>query len=151
MSESACMNSMTRYCQTDSSDLFFVLLRNTLWEDRKQIPAELSEAECLRLFAMAGKQAVAGLVFNALTDNNVKMPSQKVFEAIGLLEQIKQQNIKVSQGVCRLNELFTKTNVAYVVVKGQAVASYYPEQLLRQSGVIDYYCNNDNFESSCVA
>ena len=27
MSESACMNSMTRYCQTDSSDLFFVLLR----------------------------------------------------------------------------------------------------------------------------
>lgn len=78
------------------------------------------------------------------------MPQEYVFDSVALLEQIKQENRKVNNGVKELHLVMTKACVPYEIVKGQAVASYYPKPFLRQSGDIDFYCKN-HFGSGVLA
>lgn len=130
---------------------FFTLLREALWRKNESLPNELSEEECITLFALAEKQAVFGLIIDSLMRNNVKMPQMKVFEAIGTLEQLKNANRHVNEGVSDLHQLMKRYGVNYAVIKGQAVATCYPEPLLRQSGDIDYYSNSGYYDRSMQA
>lgn len=131
--------------------LFLSLLREALWHNSGSIPSELTEEESKRLFALADKQAVLGLIIDSLMRNNVKMPQMKVFEAIGTLEQIKNTNRLVNNGVVDLHRLLEKYGVNYAVIKGQAVATCYSDPLLRQSGDIDYYSNSGYYNRSLQA
>ena len=129
--------------------LFFSILRDSLWrEGEMTLPQKLSEKEAREVSALAEKQTVSGLVIDALFRHEVKMPQMMIYEAIGQHGQIKQQSRAANKGVVELNNLFASSGVDYVVVKGQVVASYYPDALLRQSGDIDYYCDNANFEKA---
>ena len=78
------------------TELLLSLLRDALWHSGKEFPSELSENESQRLLALANKQAVTGLVADTLIRNDVRMPKQCVFEAIGSLEKIKQQSRTVN-------------------------------------------------------
>ena len=127
---------------------FFCLLQDALWRNGEDLSKEYPTETITRLFALAEQQAVSGLLIDALIRHDVKMPQQWVLEAIGLLEQIKQQSRLVNHGVCELHHLLSREGINYVVVKGQAVASYYPEPLIRQSGDIDYYCSLANYTKS---
>lgn len=131
-----------------NNSLLFTILREALWRIDEHVPIELSENETERLFALADVQAVSGLVADALIRNDVRMPQQWVFETVGLLEQIKQQNSIINEGAVKLHRLMSEAGIGYAIVKGQVVASYYPDPLLRQSGDIDYYCNAKNFPLS---
>ncbi len=128
--------------------IFLALLRNALWNSEEEIPHELSEKDAKLLFSLASQQAISGLILDSLIRNNVKIPQHRVFEAIGLVEQIKHNSKKINTGVLQLHQLMKDTNCQYVIVKGQPVATYYPNALLRQSGDIDYYCDAKNFEKS---
>ena len=128
--------------------LFFALLRDALWHGEEDLPKELSSETVAVLFSIAEKQTVSGLLVDALTRNNIKMHVDWVLDALGLLEQIKKQSIAVNKGVRDLHLLLSASGVNYIVVKGQAVASYYPNPLLRQSGDIDYYCSKEYFPQS---
>lgn len=135
---------------TERTRILFSLLRDALWLNEEILPHELTEQDAAEVFALAKKQAVAGLVLDALIRHDVKMTKQRVFEAIGFVEQIKQQSRRVDDGVKKLHHVFTDNGIKYVVVKGQPVASLYPDPLLRQSGDIDYYCDEKNFPLSQV-
>lgn len=126
----------------------FALLREGLWRGDEDLPGAFSTKATARLFILAKQQAVAGIIFESLIRNNIKISKKSVFEAVALVGQIKKQNIVVNYGVCDLYDVFSSSDVKYVVVKGQTAASYYPDQLLRQSGDIDYFCDNYNFPLS---
>lgn len=130
---------------------FITLLREALWRKNESLPNELSEKEYITLYALAEKQAVLGLIIDSLIRNDVKIPQMRVFEAIGTLEQIKNANRHVNEGVADLHQLMKKYGVNYAVIKGQVVATCYPEPLLRQSGDIDYYSNPGYYEYSMQA
>ena len=130
------------------TSLLFSLLRFALWHSKNEFPLELSEEESLRMLTSASKQAVTGLMADALIQNDVQMPQRCVFEIIGTLEQIKNQNKIVNQGVIELHNLMEEAGINYSVMKGQAVAVYYPETLYRQAGDIDYYCAPKDFDRS---
>lgn len=125
----------------------FLLLRDALWRAHEPLPASLSEEEVLALFEIAEKQAVSGLVIEALTRNNIGLPQDKVFEAVGLQEQIKAQSWHVNQGVIALHKTLSSENINYAIVKGQIVASYYPSSLLRQPGDIDFYLSPEKYKA----
>ncbi len=125
--------------------LFFSLLRDALWRTGKSFPLELSLYETEKLFLLAEKQAVSGLVVDALIRHDVKMPQEWVFEAVGLVEQIKQQNKIINNGIVNFIELMSRCDINYLIVKGQVVASYYVNPLLRQSGDVDFYCDSRSF------
>lgn len=130
----------------------FKLLRDALWRDdiygSESLPCELSEAEATELVDLAKKQAVLGLAIDALFRNNVKMPRKNVVRCVNLLDLVKQQVIKLNHGVIELHQLFSQEGVDYSIVKGQVVAAYYPDALLRHPGDIDYYCDSINFEKA---
>lgn len=130
----------------------FKLLRDALWRDdiygSESLPCELSEAEATELVDLAKKQAVLGLAIDALFRNNVKMPRKNVVRCVNLLDLVKQQVIKLNHGVIELHQLFSQEGVDYSIVKGQVVAAYYPDALLRHPGDIDYYCDSKNFEKA---
>lgn len=128
--------------------IFLALLRNALWNSEEKFPQELSEKDAKMLFSLASQQTVSGLILDSLIRNNVKIPQHRVFEAIGLVEQIKHNSKRINNGVLQLHQLMMGSNSHYVIVKGQAVATYYPDALLRQSGDVDYYCDAINFPKS---
>ena len=125
-------------------DFLFVLLRNELWQEGL-IDVTLSEDEKDRLFADAKKQAVIGLVANALIRNNIAIGRDWVFKALTLTKQIEATNERINGELVRFANFMFKNNVDYRVVKGQTVATQYPNPLLRCSGDIDFYCDAKNF------
>lgn len=135
----------------NKDSLFFLLLRDALWRRNEPLPSELSEKEIEPLLSLTKKQAVSGLISDSLIRNDVKLPQMRVFELVGLQECIKQNSRQINNGAKELHMLFERYHVKYVIVKGQVVASYYPNPLLRQSGDVDFYCDSQYFDNSLVA
>ena len=134
------------------TELFFALLRDALWHDEingvEFLPHELLKAESAEVLNLARKQAVFGLVVDALFRNDVRISENHMLKCIRLLKIIKQQVKMINHGVIELHHLFSQEGIDYSVVKGQVIAAYYPDALLRYPGDIDYYCSSINFEKA---
>ena len=131
------------------TSILFALLRHALWQSKEEIPHELSGEESKRFLSEAKKQAVLGLVIDSLIKQEVvRLPHKRVIEVTLALEKIKRGNYRVNEGVVKLHMLLEEYGVNYAVMKGQVVASYYPNSMIRQFGDIDYYCCPVDFEQS---
>ena len=131
-----------------NKQLFFALLRDALWRQEECIPAGVSEEDTEKLFQDATEQTVKALVIDALVRHEVKVPRPLVLRMIGLQNQVEQNNHQLNDRLKDFVMLMETNDVDYRVVKGQTVAAFYPNALLRQCGDIDYYCNAENFEKS---
>lgn len=100
----------------------------------------LSASEFHEVLKQAEEQAVFGIVFDAIKGIKVNGVDRiAICEAVGLSEQIKQQNRLINQRVEMLTGILSHWNCKTCVLKGQGVAQLYPEPLLRQSGDIDIW------------
>lgn len=117
-------------------ELLLLVLRNALWGGA--IYEDILEDELNKILIFAEKHAISGLIIDALIKNDVRMERQTLFEAIGYLEQIKQENRLMNREVAEFARLMTDSRTEYVVVKGQTLAALYPEPLVRMSGDIDF-------------
>mgnify|MGYP003534971778 FL=1 len=120
--------------------ILYALLRNELWQEGR-IDVTLSDEEREGLFADAKKQAVIGLVANALIRNKAAIGRDGAFKALTLTKQIEASNERINRELWKFTEFMNKNRVDFRVVKGQTVAALYPNPLLRCSGDIDFYCN----------
>jgi len=118
-----------------TKNVLFTFLRNALWRNEDWLPGELSEEETSRLILTAEEQTVSGLVVDAIIRNDIKIPQEWVFEAVGIDTQTKQANKQLNDELKEFVKLSLKD---YVVVKGQTIAAIYPEPLTRMSGDIDF-------------
>ncbi len=121
---------------TEIEQKLFALLRQALWGT--PFEGEITPKEAGELIALAEKQAISGIIIDALIKKNVRMEQMALFEAIGYLEQIKQENQRKNREVAKFARLMDDTGTEYVVVKGQTIAVHYPEPLVRMSGDIDF-------------
>lgn len=124
--------------------ILFALLRNELWQENS-VEVTLSEEDKKRLFEAAKKQAVIGLVANALIRNNAAIGREWAFKALTLTKQIEASNERINGELVKFANFMHTNKVEYRVVKGQTVATLYPNPLLRCSGDIDFYCDANNF------
>lgn len=118
-----------------TKNLLFTFLRNALWRNEDWLPGELSEEETSHLILTAEEQTVSGLVVDAIIRNDIKIPQEWVFEAVGIDTQTKQTNKLLNDELKEFAKLPLKD---YVVVKGQTIAAIYSEPLVRMSGDIDF-------------
>lgn len=122
----------------DISKLLFRLLRSALWGDT---PVDsITANQFLQVMTLADEQTVAGLVFDALKDKQIdelKDP-MPIYEAVGLTEQIKQQNAEINKELSWFIDKCQEVGFDCLVVKGQALTALYPSPDLRQSGDIDF-------------
>ena len=121
-----------------NEQLFFTLLRNALWNITEDIPKKIAHRTSSAILRLAEEQTVSGLIIDALIRNDIRMEQQTVFEAYGMIEQIKEANKEVNKELLSFAELMEAKGVDYAVFKGQTVATLYPDPLLRMPGDIDF-------------
>lgn len=130
------MTSMMRYY------LLIDILRAALFGQ----PAKLQRnGNLVAVLAEAEKQAVTPMVFQTLAEAGVKLPSEVVFQQVGIQQQVAQRNAFINEQVISLTQLFHKYNVDYAIAKGQVAASYYSVPKFRQSGDVDFFCDETNY------
>lgn len=133
----------------NTNELFYELIRVAIGtqESLSQLP---SEAEWEELFDMAVKQSLVGVCFVGLqrlgadSDDGfakIGMTEELYFTWMGMAAQINMKNDVINQQCVELQKRLEADGLRSSILKGQAVAMLYGEELrgFRQSGDIDIY------------
>ena len=124
-------------------DLFIELIQVALGV-RTSLSEVPTEKEWLDTFQVAEKQALIGLVFSAVEKLNEKdktiMPPMPLFyEWMGIVLNTESQNKRLNEAAGHLTRILKNGGLRSCVLKGQGVASLYPQPLRRQPGDIDLW------------
>lgn len=122
-------------------ELFFELIQVALGQ-KESLSKVPSTGEWHELFALAQKQAVAGIAVDALErlqTLGVKPPTELLLQWIGLEQLIEQQNRIVNQRCQEITDLFASNGFRTCILKGQGNGRMYPNALRRTSGDIDIW------------
>ena len=124
----------------------FALLRSGLAErplTETEYPAvaALNAGDWGFLAQLAREQSVEGVVYRALTHlpETVQVPGDVVFSLMARAEGIKLRNRKKDAVSARLMAHFRADGLSPLIMKGSAVAAFYPVPTLRESGDLDFY------------
>lgn len=94
------------------------------------------------IYAIATKQAVAGLVFWAVRNlpKEQQPPRREVFLPwLSDIESVCARNEKLNATCQRVQERFREVGFRTCILKGQGVAALYPDPLLRMPGDLDVW------------
>ncbi len=112
-------------------------------------PAPLSSSptdkEWEELFDMSKKQAIVGVLFSGIE----KLPEEQcpckriLLEWYLLTTKIEDRNRQLNSTAVKVAQRFLKDGMRSCVLKGQGIATLYPQPLRRQSGDIDLWVEGD--------
>ena len=135
---------------TDINNLFFELIQVAIGT-RICLSHTPSADEWGELYAMAKKQSLVGVCFagvqrlatstDSATEQRQEPPEMLYLTWMGMAAKIQQRNEVVNKQCVELQAKLSADGLRSSILKGQAIASMYPEHLrgLRQSGDIDIY------------
>ena len=112
------------------------LLREALWDIEFQ--GDVDSQEVNLLLDKAKEQAVVGLVADVLIRKFQHLDRPVFVRAFSLQSKVKKNNLKADRALNCYVDLMEKTQIRYLVVKGQTIASLYRNPELRTSGDIDF-------------
>ena len=92
-----------------------------------------------RLYTFSVQQAIAGVMFEAISKSGVKIPREVLLPWFALSEQIKKRNRLLNQRCVELTELLRKDGFESCILKGQGNALTYPAPYSRTPGDIDVF------------
>jgi hypothetical protein len=120
--------------------IFFDFLRFCIGS-AKEIPGSLKEADWKKLYAIAKKQALLGVLFHGIRQLPKQLaPEQKLLmQWMVMAEQIRKQNIRLFQDSVKVCQNFENEGFANCILKGQGNALLYPDPYMRTPGDIDIY------------
>ena len=121
--------------------IFFELIRVAIGR-QEGLSRTLSAEEWQSLYSMTEKQALLGVCFavvKLLESQHQKIPQQLYFQWLAVTAQIQEQNERMNQACVKLQAMLREQGFECCILKGQAVARYYPETIreFRQPGDID--------------
>lgn len=122
-------------------NLFFELLQVALGH-RSSLSRNPSKQEWIELFSVAQEQTVAGVAFEALdilSNKGINPPKAILFEWIGFVELIKNQNRIVNQRCAEVTKRILEAGWKTCILKGQGNARFNINPFSRQSGDIDIW------------
>lgn len=120
--------------------IFFDSLRFCIGSS-KEIPDTLKEADWKKLYAIAQKQALLGVLFYGILRLPKELaPEQKLLmQWMVMAEMIRKQNFKLFQDSVKVCQNFENEGFANCILKGQGNALLYPDPYMRTPGDIDIY------------
>lgn len=131
-------------------DLFFALICAALYgRNLKRFP-NLSDRQWKALTALARKQTVLGLFYQGLSHlpQGYVFPEGFLMQLVAEVGKIETQGKKINQVADDLLKEFKAAGLHPVLMKGPAVAKYYPAPLLRECGDIDLYFPPEEFDKA---
>lgn len=138
-----------------SAAALLVLLRSGLWErdadDLSLFP--LREETWEAVFRLSLRQTVTGVVWQGVCrlPDRLLPPERLLLRWLAEADAIERKNRQTNRLLGFLYERFTQSGLTPVLQKGQAVASYYEQPLLRTCGDIDLCFPAKNAFASAVA
>ena len=130
---------------TESQKFLLTLVRMALWGHQEALPEEKPDWEAA--LTQAKRQTLVGLVAEAIPMLPVHLqpdPGMKT-KFLSYAIQIVQSHSVINQKLADVKKRLDEHKVHSVLLKGQGVASYYPNPQTRQCGDIDIYVGDDNF------
>lgn len=106
-----------------------------------------TDDEWKRAFLFSKEHAVVGVMFTGverLTKEQAP-PKKLLMSWFGFTEHIRRQKSHFDEVMAEFAKLLSEENIQYVVFKGLAVASKYPNPSLRTMGDIDFYVPPNDF------
>jgi hypothetical protein len=125
---------------------FFNIIYGMLWNSDLPL-ISLSKADCLQFMEVSEEQTVQGLVCDALLKNRC-LEEDDIYEVIGLQIQIEQQNQLVNHELVKFARELESLGITYIIVKGQILATHYPNPLTRMPGDVDIYLPGRNYNKA---
>ena len=120
---------------------FKKLLRSSVGADKSKLV--FTETEWLYCFEEAQKQSIAGVLFPVVKENLLDENGGRIEplfnEWLGLIVQTDCSNRNLNEKAKSLTRIFKSWDFQTCILKGQGVATLYPEPSLRQSGDIDIW------------
>ena len=97
--------------------------------------------EWKEIYILAKKQTLVGILFGALDKLPIEQrpPKTLLMQWFAATEAIQESNRLVNADAVKMCETIRKDGLRCVVLKGQGIATYYPEPSLRQCGDIDLW------------
>lgn len=128
----------------------FIELLQVAMGNRDCLSQAPSEAEWRQIYEIAQEQAVLGVMLKGLErlPGDQRPPKPFLLQWIGECQIIRQQNNLMDKAVVRLCQIMKDEGIRIFIFKGQAVATYYKDPSLRQSGDIDFYCYRDDWKKA---
>lgn len=119
---------------------FFYLLKVALGQS-KEMPYELSRNEWVIVWDNAVCQTLVGVLFAGVErlPINQRPPRDFLLRWFAQTERIKQNNRLLNRRAVETVAYFSKEGFDSCILKGQGVATYYPNPLLRTPGDIDIW------------
>src|SRR5690606_6469682 len=132
-------------------DIFFELLRMGLWGEGKLSVAEpLSDEDWAVLYQYALNHTVEGILFDSfsLLTKGQLPPRALRMKWAARVDQIERHNVRMGAVTAEQFKAFVKLGTKPILLKGQGVASCYPNPLHRISGDIDWYFEDDGYDKA---
>ena len=123
---------------------FFVELIQIALGIRSSISSVPLEEDWQKVYQLAERQALMGLLFSAIEKLNEKdktaMPPMSLFyQWTGLVLNTETQNKRLNEAAENLTRIFKNGGLRCCVLKGQGIARLYSQPLRRQPGDIDLW------------
>lgn len=125
-------------------NLFFELLKVAIGKDVK-LSASPNVDEWTGIFDLAQQQTLVGVMFEGIErlPADQRPPRTLLLQWYALTERIKQANRLLNRRAVETVRYFAENGFDACVLKGQGVATYYPNSLLRTSGDIDIWLGGE--------
>lgn len=132
------------------TDAFLTLIRAGLYDrDLDSFPS-MTGKDWKSVLESARKQTVTGLLYQGISHlpKGYPLPQNLLFLLIAEIDRIEKEGRQVQETARALTEEFEASGLYPVVMKGPAVAAFYPQPLLRECGDIDLYFPPEEFDKA---
>ena len=121
--------------------IFFDFLRFCIGSD-SEIPSSLKEADWKKLYRIAQKQCLVGVLFDGIKKlpiEHVGMKKELLLQWIAESQMLEKANVRLNDAAIQVSEWFRKKGFRTCILKGQGNALMYPNGLHRTPGDIDIW------------
>lgn len=128
----------------NAKSLFFELLKVST-QKLNRLSVTPSKKDWESLFFLAQMHSLIGVCFSGIEKlgNEQLPPKELLLKWYALTKEIEERNKILNQRSMAICELLHKNGFIACILKGQGVATYYPNPLRRQSGDIDVWVRTD--------
>ena len=121
--------------------IFFDFLRFCIGSD-SEIPSSLKEADWKKLYRIAQKQCLVGVLFDGIKKlpiEHVGMKKELLLQWIAESQMLEKANVRLNDAAIQVSEWFRKKGFRTCILKGQGNALLYSNGLHRTPGDIDIW------------
>ena len=121
--------------------IFFDFLRFCI-SSAKDIPDSLKEADWKKLYAIAKKQCLVGILFDGikkLPAEYVGMKKELLLQWMAESQMLEKANVRLNDAAIHVSAWFRKKGFRTCILKGQGNAMMYPNPCSRTPGDIDIW------------